>query len=170
VQHQAGKLTAKIIPPGGAVPLNLAVSFYASGSVRVKVSEHAPRWQPSDILVDDGSQLAPYKQLSSKKALPAALHGVDPASYLALGFPSEGKGLGVLVLHLRPMRVELFYGDTLQLSLNERALLHFESEVGGQEEAQRSLAEEEEEAKAEDRHGGRTVVDYGEDGETQCQQ
>jgi hypothetical protein len=31
-------------------PLKLQVSFLTSGSVRVKLSEHTPRWQVSDSL------------------------------------------------------------------------------------------------------------------------
>jgi hypothetical protein len=40
-----GRFTAKVLSPSGSQPLNLGVSFYGSGSVRVKLSENEPRWQ-----------------------------------------------------------------------------------------------------------------------------
>jgi len=40
-----GRFSAKVQSPSGSSPLNLAVSFYGSGSVRVKLSEDVPRWQ-----------------------------------------------------------------------------------------------------------------------------
>jgi hypothetical protein len=43
--HSAGRFSAKVKSPSGTGPLNLGVSFYASGSVRVKLSEGVPRWQ-----------------------------------------------------------------------------------------------------------------------------
>ena len=40
-----GRFQAKVSSPSGSAPLNFAASFYASCSVRVKISEDTPRWQ-----------------------------------------------------------------------------------------------------------------------------
>ena len=85
----------------------------------------------------------------------------------------------LVVIHLSPLLIELFHGDELQVSLNERSLLHFESQeaitttntqstTGSVEETSRKLDNDKDvEAEAEDvdRHHGKVVVDYGEDGE-----
>jgi len=77
----------------------------------------------------------------------------------------------VLVIHLSPLVVELFCGDELQVSLNERSLLHFDShEVNpspDKDVLSRKLTNDVDvEAEDLDRHQGKVVVDYGEDGES----
>lgn len=88
----------------------------------------------------------------------------------------------VIVIHFSPLLIELFHGDELQLSLNERSLLHFDSQdvssssstttsstTGSDKEASRKLRNDiDGDVEAEediDRHHGKVVVDYGEDGE-----
>lgn len=85
----------------------------------------------------------------------------------------------VIVIHFSPLLIELFHGDELQLSLNERSLLHFDSQdvvsssstttTGSDKEASRKLSNDivgDVEAEEDiDRHHGKVVVDYGEDGE-----
>ena len=67
------------------------------------------------------------------------------------------------MLHLNPLKVELFSPEgELQVSLNERALLHYEASAAPVAVAQGQAGKE---GEGEDRHGGKKVVDYGEDGE-----
>jgi hypothetical protein len=116
--------------------------------------------QPTDLLMDDGKRLATYEELSAF----GGLEGVDPASYVALAFPAAGgRGKNTLVVHSAPLKVDLYSpeGDLL-VSLNERALLHYEVSSGsnGGEAAAGAVGA----AEVKDRHGGKEVIDYGEDG------
>ena len=149
--------------------------------------------QPSELLLDDGSRLAGFELLDSFDArLPRALKegsggAAEFTALLLKGSPSNAGvvvGAGwveadsVLVVHSAPFRLELFRGGVLQISANERSLLHFEpdqhthgrraAEAGEkmeQEGEEEEEGEDEEELTDEERHGGKEVVDYGEDGE-----
>jgi hypothetical protein len=118
--------------------------------------------------LDDGTRLATYEELSPSAKQPlsdyAGLKGVDSASYIALAFGAPGSDAkSVLVVHTAPLKVELYSPEGhLQVVLNERALLHFETSAaaagaGTQQAAAGAVLEK-------DRHGGKQVVDYGEDG------
>lgn len=168
--HSAGRFAAKVKTPTSSAPLNLAVSFYSSGSIRVKLSEEVPRWQPADILMDDGKHVTEYKELSEaeKRELTyiAALNHADAASYIALSFNTKaGTKPSLLVVHPAPLKVELYSAEgDLQVSLNERSLLHFEASTGSEQGAVHHDKAEE----TKDRHGGKEVIDYGEDGKRLC--
>lgn len=124
--------------------------------------------------MDDGKKLASYEELSAdaKQTLGgyAGLEGVDPSTYIALAFRTPGAdGRGVLVVHTAPLRVELYSAEgQLQVSLNERALLHFETSSAGTPGAAAVAEHASAAASEKDRHGGKTVVDYGEDGRFAC--
>jgi alpha 1,3-glucosidase len=72
----------------------------------------------------------------------------------------------VLVVYLEPLRVELYTDGVLQITANERNMLHYEHQ---QDPATRRLSGSVDSdgvagLSDEERHGGKTVVDYGEDG------
>jgi hypothetical protein len=67
----------------------------------------------------------------------------------------------VLIVHKSPVRLELFYGDLIQAVINERSLLHWEhSAKSASSREQKSDSSNE----GYDKHQGKVVVDYGEDG------
>jgi len=127
--------------------------------------------------MDNGNHVNEFKRLSDdeKRALThiESLRALPVDSYLALGFtataagaaPSAAAGQSLLVLHLSPLKVEMFSPEgELQVSLNERALLHYEASaapIGGDSASVAGAAGA---ASEEDRHGGKKVIDYGEDG------
>jgi len=127
--------------------------------------------------MDNGDYVNEFKALTDEEKRGLAIETLQSApvdSYLALGFtvkaagaaPSASVPQSLLVLHLSPLRVEMYSPEgELQVSLNERALLHFEASaapvdgaVAGAEGGGHGRTEE-------DRHGGKKVIDYGEDGE-----
>lgn len=74
--------------------------------------------------------------------------------YVAIAFEQS-----VVVVHTLSFKVELYQGDELQLVVNERSMLHHE-------EGNANMVEHGATSKISDqnRHGDKTVVDYGEDG------
>ena len=133
--------------------------------------------QPTDLLLDTGKQLRSYEVLpTNSPRLPQRLLSVESSSFVALSVVSEEADASsptavLVVIHLSPLLIELFHGDELQVSLNERSLLHFESQEvistpGSVEETSRKLENDKDvEVEDVDRHHGKVVVDYGEDGE-----
>lgn len=67
----------------------------------------------------------------------------------------------VLIVHRSPVRLELFHGDLLQAVVNERSLLHWEHSAKSALREQKTDSSKEEY----DKHQGKVVVDYGEDGD-----
>ena len=166
VKETGGQLIGKVSVPSAASvesskQLNLRVSVLASGSVRLKISEEKERWQPLDVLLPTGITLGSYTVLQSGDAsLPAAVRdAVQRKTALALAFGSPSS-TSVLVIHASPLKFELYQGGVLQVSANERSLMHYEQ---SRETSNDDKSEQIKKEKA-DRHGGKEVVDYGEDG------
>jgi len=67
----------------------------------------------------------------------------------------------ILIVDFEPIKFELYVGSVLQVSANERSLMHFEWKRNRGGAAVESAAHQKLE---EDRHAGKEVVDYGEDG------
>lgn len=65
----------------------------------------------------------------------------------------------VLVIHANPLRFELFQDGVLQIVVNERSLLHYEKTQVIGEKKKAAVGQSDAE-----RHGGKEVTDYGEDG------
>lgn len=142
--------------------------FHTSGSIRVKLSEDLPRWKPMDLLLNDGIVLTDYKVLQDKdSSLPIPLHFVELDSFIAM--KSNSNIDSVIVLYFSPLKVELYHENVLQISLNERSLLHFDSTLNskdGHATTSTKSGNTDTNNSGADRHGGKTVVDYGEDGKT----
>jgi len=175
-----GKINA---PPSSAEPakqLNLRVAVLSSGSVRLKISEDQDRWQPLDVLLPSGTAPGTFQLLvDGGDLVPAAARAaVQGKAAVAVAFaPSDADGAGaaagagalapdtasVLVIYASPLRFELYHGGVLQVTANERALMHYEQSRADAAAAAAAAAAGGGKG-AEDRHGGKEVVDYGEDG------
>lgn len=193
-----GGLNGRISDPAADKLLNLRVSVLSSGSVRIRVTEDATRWQvgvdttlmflncaiimflpnltvlsctslqqPQDILIPEGLAPAPFSILQHDDAkLPPLLRaGVQQKLVLAVSFSSSTDPTvaadSLLAIYSAPLKFELYQAGVLQIAVNERAMMHYEQlqEASGKVKAA-AVGQSDAE-----RHGGKEVVDYGEDGE-----
>lgn len=90
------------------------------------------------------------------QSLPKLPHRTDPNEGLITPL--------VLVLSLDPLRIDLYHGAALLVSVNERSLLHYE--VTDSFDAVDTKPKTTEAIPDADRHKGKEVVSYGEDGNT----
>jgi hypothetical protein len=88
---------------------------------------------------------------------------IDEKSAAAISFISAVNPLApadsVLVIYASPIRFELFQGGVLQIVVNERSLMHYEKTQTLGEKKKAAVGRSDAE-----RHGGKEVTDYGEDG------
>jgi len=159
VRAHDGRVTGKV--NGGShinsTPLNLNIEIYTSGSVRLKITEEEPRWQPLDLLMTDALKLGTCEVIKGGDAkFPSDVRTKPSSSYFGVTF-----GPSLLVVHVAPLRFDLYYNGILQITANERSLMHYEKR---QIKARDLLNSINQEASDDDRHGGKEVVDYGEDG------
>lgn len=142
-------------------PLNFELEVISTDTVRLRLiedSELGSRWQPPDILLPYSS--GQVKFLSSDDPLyPQDLKSMSNDDCFALEVISSESN-AVLVILNNPFSVRVYFDNVLVISLNERSLLHYEqrqskSDVSTQLSENSALI---------DRHGGKEVVDYGEDG------
>ena len=125
--------------------------------MRVTEVAGGERWKPLDLLLPTALQATPFTLLErDSPAIPRSA-AAGGAALTALDLSGPG---GVLVLLHRPLRLELYIDGVLTIAVNERDLLHYDKTQS--KTAAASVEDEEEEE--EDRHGGREIVDYGEDG------
>ena len=154
--------------------LNLIVSACAEGAIRVKISEDGDRWAPTDLLAAGAFAGGSLKRVEADSDdLPSAVRGKVGADTGVIALSFEGleapvAGKSVLVIDATSLSMELFQGGDLTVAVNGRNLLHYE--VTGQNEAHmRALADRragglDHHGSPVDRHGGKEVHDYGEDG------
>jgi alpha 1,3-glucosidase len=141
--------------PSASPDLTLEVAYYTSGSVRVQLTEDEKRWEPEGIILAAGTMPGRFDLLSKGDArLPMALQGLAEGECVALGL----SGTSVLAIHMSPLKFELFTDNVLQISANDRDLLHYEWKQSGDGVKKHVHVEEK------DRHGGKKVVGYWEDG------
>lgn len=161
IREHEGKLLGTII--GGPIntpSLYLSVSVNNGGSVRVKITESVDRWQPLDLLAPISLISMPFELLAEDdKRVPTSIQNRPKGTYVCLAFYSS-----ILVLQTSPapLLVELYTNDVLQVSANSRSMFHFETRRNRQGEHLLSHGESNEDNA--DRHQGKEVVDYGEDG------
>ncbi len=107
--------------------------------------------------------MAKYHQLARGDArIPSTLLGLNDDQFIALTLDnSDNVNLSVLVIYLLPLKFELYLDGVLQISANEQAFMHFEHTGANDNSAIAAPVDVAEEA---DRHGGKEVVDFGEDG------
>ena len=65
----------------------------------------------------------------------------------------------VLLIYGAPLKFELYNGGVLQIVVNERSLMHYEKTQNMSEKKAAAVGLTDAE-----RHGGKDVIDYGEDG------
>ena len=123
--------------------------------------------QPQDILIPDGLTSAPYNILKHDDALvPSALKdALQQNLILAFSFGSTTDPAAVadsvLVIYSEPLKFELYQSGVLQIMVNERSLMHYEQQQSSNSKVKAAAIGESDT----ERHGGKEVVDYGEDGE-----
>ena len=157
-QNANGKLSARLSGPTDSPELDLLVAYYDTGAVRVKVTEDVERWEPEDILQPAGMRPQSFEVLDmGSSRIPSALRGLTVEQCITLGLSGES----VLAVHLNPLKFELYQDNELQIVANDRDLMHFEWK---QDSDGRALASAHHTEEEEDRHGGKKVVGYWEDG------
>lgn len=142
-------------------PLHLTVSAQVGGSVRVKLTESKPRWQPSDLLLDSGLAAGSLQALLADDVrIPQVARADKSAISLLISTPQlMGDAAQVLVITPSPLRFDLYSENTLLMTVNERSFMHFEQSRGPI-----STQTEKKTEQNVDKHGGREIVSYGEDG------
>jgi alpha 1,3-glucosidase len=70
----------------------------------------------------------------------------------------------VLVLHSAPFSVELYNEDVLVLAANSHQLMHFEQKIDNSAHIEAPPAAGQQQQQVKDRHGGKEILSYGEDG------
>lgn len=152
--------SSQLAGDNGDDSLRLTISFLSSGAVRVKIAEaNTNRWQPTDLLLEKGLESCAFEELSVTDSRLASLSLPKSESFTAL-LHSKSPNTIVVVHKSTPVIIDLFVDGVLQISANSRSLLHFDKGLTQLPNAQtHKLAE-----KSEDRHNGKEVVDYGEDG------
>jgi hypothetical protein len=113
-------------------------------------------FQPTEILLEAGMIPTNAGRLtSSDPRLPVALRDHPEKSYLAFSFGPAS----TLVIFKSPLKVDLYFGNSLQVSANAENLLHFEQKIDKSSHVDLPSSDA-----AVDRHGGKEVLSYGEDG------
>lgn len=121
--------------------------------------------QPQDTLIPEGLKAAPFSILSQDDDLvPLAVRsavGLKEAIAISFGSTIDPKvpADSVLLVYVAPLRFELYQGGVLQIVVNERSLMHYEKMQDMGEKKAAAVGQSDAE-----RHGGKEVVDYGEDG------
>mmetsp|Transcript_15836 Transcript_15836/g.26492 ORF Transcript_15836/g.26492 Transcript_15836/m.26492 type:complete len:939 (-) Transcript_15836:135-2951(-) len=150
----------------GGVPLTFSLASYSSGAFRFRVTEEVERWEPPEILLKEGLIASSLEVLATGDSrIPVALMTPgqdDQPRILCANQPLEGEAQSVVAVFLTPFHIELYVDGVLTISANSLNLMHFEEKQAARS---RNLASEgSSKAPGEDRHGGKEVVDYGEDG------
>jgi mannosyl-oligosaccharide alpha-1,3-glucosidase len=150
-------IDASVIHSKGDNALHLHIEFYESGTARIRITENFERWQPTEVLQRAGMVPTKAERLSAS----------DPRRPKALKSPSEAVEVfaystgSMLAVHGDPLKFELYYDDVLQFTANSESYLHFEQKIAT---SASNVASELADMSEEDRHGGKEVLSYGEDG------
>ncbi len=115
------------------------------------------------MLLPPSADLSTFQQVSSVDKLPSAWKNRDLNGFSAYSFSTntQSEDSNIVVIQYSPLRIELFHNDVLSIVVNDRNLMHFEqkSMANGQKVIDNAAN-----ANNFDRHQGKEVVDYGEDG------
>jgi len=160
VSQQDGYIHGKVTSSVTGDKLNMYITILESGSVRMKITENNNRWQPTEILMTNGIKPGSYSLLEKDDIrlpinIKEKLKSINTAALLAISFGKDS----VLVVHASPLKFELYNGDTLSITANERSMMHYEIK----QHTGRELNSIDSSAKV-DKHAGKEIVDYGEDG------
>ena len=144
------------------VSLTLTLQAYASGASRLRITEtnplHGPRWEPTDILEPElppaTLRLVGAAELGESHPLHAAAAASEVSVY-AYGSADEG---ALIAIQLHPFKATLYRGSEAAVTLNPGGRFYFEHHRKRDDAAMPIAAVDS------DIHGGKTIVDYGEDG------
>jgi alpha 1,3-glucosidase len=144
--------------------LRLLVSGCETGAIRLQLIESKERWAPTDLLTTKATTSWPFTRLTAGDSkLPEALRAFTDEDIVALAFHNpSSKDDSILAIYPKSLVVELYQGGELVIRANARNLMHFE--LSGQASNHRLLSTRNKEDADIDRHAGKEVVDYGEDG------
>ena len=90
--------------------------------------------------------------------MPSALKSVNKDIYDVYAY---GAG-SVLAIHKNPIRFDLYFEDVLQVTANSEAFMHFDQKLATS--SQSSSSSSSGQLSEAERHGGKEVLSYGEDG------
>lgn len=142
--------------------LTLTLLTLRSGAIRLRVTEAKggkERWKPLDLLEKDALVSAPFEMLLASS--PKIPENVQKSQHFsAMAFQEK-----IILLYHFPLRVEVYFEGELLIAVNDRALMHYEltKSAGEIDLTGNPVASTEDEGEV-DRHGGKEVKDYGEDG------
>lgn len=106
-------------------------------------------------------------RLATATEIPSDWASQDPASFTALSF-NDAQSKDVLIVQHNPLKIALYHDGINTITVNDRNLLHYEHDGGSGASAAQLAKAAELEKKRRDRHQGKEVVDYGEDGTASC--
>ena len=159
VSLSSNSLTAELHGGPWGVPLTLQLLAYDTGVARMRITEskplHGPRWEPDDILLDQAPHGTALTQLAADAAPEAIKSAVAAGDVRAYGFA----GSRVIALQMHPFKVEMYEGGRLVAVANGENKFYFEHHRSRDDNAVPAVV-----GASADVHGGKTVVDYGEDG------
>lgn len=159
--EKAGFLGGQLLSSeAGSKPLDFTINFYTDGTSRLKIKENSPlreRWEPPDVVLEEN-------------LVPAGI-SVGKATTPDESVRVEFAGDKTLVMQLDPFQIDLYVGGVPAVTVNKGGLLHFQpyrekkvkQVVAANEGVEGEGEAGEEEAEA-DKHGGKKVVGYWEDG------
>jgi alpha 1,3-glucosidase len=143
--------------------LRLTVDVLKSGAVRVRVTEvsgdDGERWKPHDVLLPTALVPGGISALAEGDDKIPAAKGQGKRTAFQISSP-DSDDVFVLVIYDVPLVIELFKNSVELITLNKRSLMHYQKTQAKTNSGGESLQELIEG----DRHNGKEVVDYGEDG------
>eukprot|EP00750_Incisomonas_marina_P008842 INCI15713.3.p1 GENE.INCI15713.3~~INCI15713.3.p1 ORF type:complete len:805 (-),score=132.64 INCI15713.3:1066-3480(-) len=172
VDQQAGTIDAAVF--GGPVHLHARILFYQSGVARLQVREQNPlhdRWEVPDVVLEEQLSPANISLLQEQDSrVPDALRkarsqrressAVSAERDLIVAYGQTASGATLLCdVASDPIVLSFYEGDVLTTSVNSGGFLHFEHHRSRDGTPQVDSSKEEQ-----DRHKGKEVVGYWEDG------
>ena len=168
----AGTVTGTLHGGEFGVSLTLTLQAYASGASRLRITEtnplHGPRWEPNDILEPE-LLTTPLRSVGVAELEGHPLEAAAAAKEVAVyayahevpntASPSAAAAEDVLIaIQLHPFKATLYRGSTAALTLNPGGRLYFEHHRKRDDAAVPITSVDS------DVHGGKTIVDFHEDG------
>lgn len=140
--------------------LVLKVSLVNNGLFRLKITENNKvRWQPLDLLQQ--SALAPMKVsivTADSLHIPTQVKQANPGKNF-VGILNEEDPSNILIVYFKPLKFEMYHNNILQIVANGRSLMHYDQKLDNLQ-----LSDHHRSESTVDKHNGKEIVDYGEDG------
>ncbi|RHX99340.1 hypothetical protein DYB38_009141 [Aphanomyces astaci] len=162
-----------LVPSTSKKPLHASLSFLQSGAVRLRTSEVAfdgalfdahnaendltkPRWQPKDVLVD-----TTHSSFELTTSSPLTSIAAEDVAFLST---ADVPTLVVLRGKPRAFAMEVYVNGELVVSTNTLGKLHYDARKDKNNDSNAATSSADDAASGVDVHGGKEIVDYGEDG------